>query len=62
MRRTRDNRAVRQCLTELAQAARREQGNLMPPLLAAVSEYATLQEMMDVFREVWGVYEEQAIL
>ena len=62
VRRTRDNQAVRLRLTELAQAARQEEANLMPPLLAAVSEYATLQEMMDVFREVWGVYEEPVIL
>ncbi len=62
VRRTRDNQAVRLRLTELAQAALQEEANLMPPLLAAVSEYATLQEMMDVFRAVWGVYEEPVIL
>ena len=35
---------------------------IMAPLLAAVNEYATLQEMMDVLREAWGVYEEPVIL
>ncbi|MCB0058342.1 MAG: methylmalonyl-CoA mutase, partial [Caldilineaceae bacterium] len=62
VRRTRDSRAVTQRLGELGRAARRENTNLMAPLLAAVNEYATLQEMMDVLREAWGVYEEPAIL
>ena len=34
----------------------------MPPILDAVNEYATLQEMMDVLRDAWGVYEEPVIL
>jgi methylmalonyl-CoA mutase N-terminal domain/subunit len=34
----------------------------MAPILAAVNEYATLQEMMDVLRETWGVYAEPVIL
>jgi methylmalonyl-CoA mutase N-terminal domain/subunit len=62
VRRTRDNRAVVQRLTELEQAAKREDVNLMGPLLDSVNEYATLQEMMDVFRDVWGEYEEPVIL
>jgi methylmalonyl-CoA mutase N-terminal domain/subunit len=62
VRRSRDNRAVRTRLAELGQAARREDANLMPMLLEAVREYATLQEMMDVLREAWGVYEEPVIL
>jgi methylmalonyl-CoA mutase N-terminal domain/subunit len=62
VRRTRDNRAVSQRLAELARAAHQEDGNLMAPILAAVNEYATLQEMMDVLRETWGVYEEPVIL
>jgi methylmalonyl-CoA mutase N-terminal domain/subunit len=62
VRRSRDNRAVQRCLVDLAQAARRQDVNLMQPILAAVHEYATLQEMMDVLREVWGIYEEPVIL
>lgn len=31
----------------------------MPLLLDAVNAYATLQEMMDVLRGVFGVYQEQ---
>ena len=62
LRRTRDNRAVSQTLATLAQAARRDNHNLMEPILDAVRAYATLQEMMDVLREAWGVYHEPAIL
>ncbi len=62
VRRTRDNRAVQRCLATLGQAARRENQNLMAPLLEAVTEYATLQEMMDVLRDAWGIYEEPVIL
>ena len=49
-------------LAELGQAARRDDANLMPLLLDTVREYATLQEMMDVLRDAWGVYEEPVIL
>ncbi|MCS6827895.1 MAG: methylmalonyl-CoA mutase family protein, partial [Caldilinea sp.] len=62
VRRSRDNRAVSRRLAELARAAHREDVNLMAPILDAVHEYATLQEMMDVLREAWGVYEEPVIL
>ena len=62
VRRSRDNRAVGQRLAELKAAARDEERNLMPLLLDAVSEYATLQEMMDVLRDVWGEYQEPVIL
>jgi methylmalonyl-CoA mutase N-terminal domain/subunit len=33
----------------------------MPPILDAVRAYATLGEMCDVLREVWGEWEEQAV-
>ncbi|MDQ7030361.1 MAG: methylmalonyl-CoA mutase family protein [Ardenticatenia bacterium] len=62
VRRTRDNRAVRRCLNALREAARRDDVNLMYPIIEAVKEYATLQEMMDVLREVWGEYREPLIL
>jgi methylmalonyl-CoA mutase, N-terminal domain len=46
---------VRRCLTELRQAAEGS-ANLMPFTLAAVKEYVTLQEICDVFRDVFGIY------
>ena len=56
VRRARDNREVARRLKELEAAARGEE-NLMPPLLEAVKAYATLGEMMGVFREVFGEYQ-----
>ena len=56
VRRRRDNRMVKEKLQALKQAARGSD-NLMPPLLEAVKAYATLGEMMDVFRDVFGEYQ-----
>ena len=56
VRRTRDNRDVAEKLRAL-EAAARGNANLMPPLIDAVKAYATLGEMMDVFRGVFGEYE-----
>ena len=56
IRRTRDNHQVAIRLKELEQAARGSD-NLMPPLLEAVRAYATLGEMMGVFRDVFGEYQ-----
>ena len=55
LRRRRDNRDVTEKLRALDQAAKGTE-NLMPPLLEAVKAYATLGEMMDVFRDVFGEY------
>ena len=56
VRRTRDNRDVAEKLRDLEAAARGNE-NLMPPLIEAAKSYATLGEMMDVFREVFGEYQ-----
>ena len=56
VRRTRDNRDVAEKLRALESAARGNE-NLMPPLIEAVKAYATLGEMMDVFRGVFGEYQ-----
>jgi methylmalonyl-CoA mutase N-terminal domain/subunit len=42
-------------------AACRGTDNLMPPVLEAVKAYATLGEISDVFRKVWGQYREGGI-
>ncbi|PKB66769.1 MAG: methylmalonyl-CoA mutase [SAR202 cluster bacterium Io17-Chloro-G4] len=55
VRRQRDNRDVAEKLRALEQAAQGSD-NLMQPLLDAVNAYATLTEMMDVFRNVFGEY------
>jgi methylmalonyl-CoA mutase N-terminal domain/subunit len=62
VRRERDGARVDVTLNALKDAASRENTNLMPFLLDAVNAYATLQEMMDVLRRVWGEYREEAIV
>ena len=57
LRDTRDAAAATQALDALRDAAAGRQ-NLMPPLLAAVRAYATVGEMCDALRGVWGEYEE----
>ena len=36
--------------------------NLMPPLIAAVESYATLGEIADTLRGVFGEYQERVVL
>ena len=54
----RDNQATQQALRRLADAARAPTGNLMEPIIEATKSYATLGEMCDVLREVFGIYHE----
>jgi methylmalonyl-CoA mutase N-terminal domain/subunit len=49
----RDNEAVKDALAEVSQAAEGT-GNLMPPILKAVKAYASVGEICDVLREVFG--------
>jgi methylmalonyl-CoA mutase N-terminal domain/subunit len=57
VRAERDNAAVEKALRELEDAARGDE-NLMYPIIEAVRVYATLGEMMGVFRKVFGEYHE----
>ena len=60
LRRTRDNRRVTQTLNDLEAAARGDK-NTMPCILECVRAYATLGEICDTLRSVFGTYEEVAI-
>jgi methylmalonyl-CoA mutase N-terminal domain/subunit len=60
LRRERDNRRVTQTLKDLEAAARGQQ-NTMPCILECVRAYATLGEVSDALRNVFGTYEEVAI-
>ena len=51
----RNGQKVREHLKELRAAAEGDE-NLMPYIINAVREYTTLQEICDVFREVFGTY------
>ncbi|MFW9915779.1 MAG: methylmalonyl-CoA mutase [Candidatus Thorarchaeota archaeon] len=57
---TRNNKKVQEILERLRSAAKGTE-NLMPIIVEAVREYATVQEICDVFRDVFGEYEEPAI-
>jgi methylmalonyl-CoA mutase N-terminal domain/subunit len=57
----RDNAAVRGALDRL-RAAARSTDNIMPPILDAVRAYATVGEMCDALREVWGEYVEVPVI
>ncbi|HTP07687.1 MAG TPA: methylmalonyl-CoA mutase family protein [Anaerolineae bacterium] len=61
LRRTRDNERVTVTLNALRDAAKDTQ-NMMPFILDAVKAYATLQEITDVLRQVFGVYQEPVIV
>ena len=61
LRRTRNHGRVTRSLDAL-RAAARTTGNLMPRILDAVRAYATVGEMCDALRDVWGEYEEVPII
>ncbi|MGH9347937.1 MAG: acyl-CoA mutase large subunit family protein [Vicinamibacterales bacterium] len=58
---TRDHDAVRRTLDAL-KAGARASDSTMPLLLDAVRAYATLGEMCDALRDVWGEYEETPVI
>ena len=61
LRASRDNGAVGQALDELRIACQGTE-NTMPYILEAVRRYATLGEIIDVMREVFGTYQEPSWL
>jgi methylmalonyl-CoA mutase N-terminal domain/subunit len=62
IRRERDATKVASTLDAIRDAARKEKANLMPLFIDAVNAYATLGEIMDVLRRVWGEYKEPVIV
>ena len=61
LRRDRDGARVGKALAALKSAATGRE-NTMTPLLDAVRAYATVGEMCDALREIWGEYEEVPII
>jgi len=61
LKKTRNQDAVARALDGLRAAARTTE-NLMPRIIDAVRVYATVGEMCDALREVWGEYEEVPII
>ncbi len=56
----RDATSVKECLEKVGEACVGTQ-NVMEPLIEAVKAYATLQEICDVFRAVFGEYRDPGI-
>jgi methylmalonyl-CoA mutase N-terminal domain/subunit len=54
----RDNAKVKETLAVLKKAAQGSD-NVVPPILEAVKVYATLGEISDALREVFGEYRER---
>jgi methylmalonyl-CoA mutase N-terminal domain/subunit len=61
MKAKRDDAAVKAALARLEEAAKGSD-NVMPHILAAVKTYATLGEIADVFRGVFGKHTETVVL
>jgi len=61
LRRERDNRKVEEVLGRLHYAAEKDE-NLMPIIIEAVKSYATLGEICDVLRKVYGEHKELIVI
>lgn len=61
LRETRNNARVKDTLKEVERVAQTEE-NLVLVLVEAVKSYATVGEISDVFRKVFGVYHETGLL
>jgi len=61
LRQERDNQKVSQVLDEVRRVAESDQ-NIMPVLIEAVKTYATVGEISDTLRDVFGEYREPSIL
>jgi methylmalonyl-CoA mutase N-terminal domain/subunit len=61
LKRERDNRKVNEALEKLHYAAQKDE-NLMPVMIDAVKAYATIGEITEVLRQVYGEYKELIIV
>jgi len=61
-KRERDPEAVRRTLAALQDAARRPDVNLIPPLIDATNACATLGEMCDALKAVFGIFREPVVV
>jgi len=61
IKRQRNQHKVKEALNKLHRAAEQEDTNLMPLILQAAKEYATLGEICDTLREVFGEYKPPSI-
>ena len=62
VKRERDGSKVEKALAKLERAFNSEEANSIYPMMEAVRAYATLGEVVDVGRKVWGSWTEPAII
>ncbi len=60
LRRKRDSKAVKRCLDDLKNACKKEE-NVMPFCIEAVKNLVSMQEICDVYREVYGEFQDPAM-
>ena len=60
VRRKRDGKAVKRSLSDIRNACKKEE-NVMPHCIEAVKNLASVQEICDVYREVYGEYRDPAM-
>ena len=60
VKRKRDNKKVKECLKDI-KAACEKGDNVMPFCIEAVKNYASVQEICDVYREVYGEYRDPGV-
>lgn len=60
VKRTRDNKLVAECLKNLKECCKRGD-NVMPFCIEAVKAHTTMQEICDVYRDVFGEYHDPGI-
>ncbi|MCD6153973.1 MAG: methylmalonyl-CoA mutase [Syntrophobacterales bacterium] len=61
VKRTRNSKDVTRHLGELESAAKNEETNLLPIIIECVKSYATIQEICDVLRNIFGEYKASSI-
>jgi len=61
LKKNRSNKDVKKALDMLRKAVQNEE-NLLPPIIAAVKDLATLGEISDLLREEFGIYQEAVFL
>ena len=62
MRRTRDNAQVQALLEQLVTVARDESQNIMPVTIELVTAGATMGDLVESLKTVWGTYRENPVL
>ena len=61
LRERRDTRVVTEALAKLKRAATTDE-NLLPRILECVEAYATVGEISNALREIWGEYRETSTI